>query len=85
MVEGDIPEDAVFSDSSVAAYASLNDFAFNFGHAMYDILFPAFNVMQLLNIYTPDFQLVLAQQQVSSSFGGWAGCMQNCMQCVEEL
>ncbi|KAK9794589.1 hypothetical protein WJX73_000137 [Symbiochloris irregularis] len=64
--EGSIPEEAVFSSAPVAAYASLNDFAYNFGHALFDFLFPVFNALQLLNLYSPDFQLILAQHQGSA-------------------
>ena len=64
VVKGDIPANAVFSDAPVVAYASLNDFASNFGHALFDFLFPVFNILQLLNLYTPDFQLLLADHQV---------------------
>ena len=65
VLPGNIPADAVFSDAPVVAYASLNDFAGNFGHAMFDFVFPVFNILQLLNLYTPSFQLLLAEHQVS--------------------
>lgn len=36
----------------------------NFGHVLYDLLAPIFNMLQLLGLYTPDFQLVFAALQV---------------------
>ena len=63
-VAGSIPEGAVFSDAPVVAYVSLNDAGFNFGHALFDFLFPVFNTLQLLDVYHPDFQLLLAKHQV---------------------
>ncbi|KAA6418193.1 MAG: hypothetical protein FRX49_11851 [Trebouxia sp. A1-2] len=62
-VAGSIPEGAVFSDAPVVAYVSLNDAGFNFGHALFDFLFPVFNTLQLLDVYHPDFQLLLAKHQ----------------------
>ncbi|KAL0030947.1 hypothetical protein WJX79_003275 [Trebouxia sp. C0005] len=62
-VAGSIPEGAVFSDAPVVAYVSLNDAVFNFGHALFDFLFPVFNTLQLLDVYHPDFQLLLAKHQ----------------------
>ena len=64
-VAGSIPGDATFSDAPVVAYVSLNDAVFNFGHALFDFLFPVFNTLQLLDVYHPDFQLLLAKHQVS--------------------
>ena len=66
VVAGDIPAGAVFSEAPVIAYASLNDFAGNFGHTLFDFLFPVFNILQLLHLYTPSFQLLLAEHQVGS-------------------
>ena len=40
------------------------DFLGNFGHVLYDFLFPVFNMLQLLGLYTPDFQLIYAKHQV---------------------
>ena len=48
----------------VAVLASLNDFAGNLGHAEFDFLYPVFNIMQMFNMYTSDFQLLLADHQV---------------------
>lgn len=62
---GDIPPEATFNDAPVVAYVSLNDFAGNFGHALFDFLFPVFNALDLTNTYRPDFQLLLAKHQVS--------------------
>ena len=64
VVPSNIPPDAVWLDAPVVAYASLNDFAGNLGHALFDFLLPVFNVLQLLNVYTPNFQLLLAEHQV---------------------
>lgn len=64
-VPGTLPADAVFSDAPVVAYVSLNDAVFNFGHALFDFLFPVFNTLQLMDMYHPDFQLLLAEHQVS--------------------
>lgn len=58
------PSDATFSAVPVVAYASVNDFVFNFGHALFDFILPVFNSLQILGVYTPDFQLVFAEQQV---------------------
>ncbi|KAL3163114.1 hypothetical protein ABBQ32_009529 [Trebouxia sp. C0010 RCD-2024] len=63
---GAIPSDAVFSDAPVVAYVSLNDAVFNFGHALFDFLFPVFNTLQLMDMYHPDFQLLLAKHQGNS-------------------
>lgn len=89
---GDIPEGVVFSDAPVVAYASLNDFAGNFGHALFDFLFPVFNMLQLVSFYTPAFQLLLAQHQVGSlgpdqivvCAAGFLGycCAEQCHACV---
>ena len=62
---GAVPQDAVFSTAPVVAYVSLNDAVYNFGHALFDFLFPVFNTLQLLDVYHPDFQLLLAEHQVS--------------------
>jgi len=64
-VAGSIPGGATFSDAPVVAYVSLNDAVFNFGHALFDFLFPVFNTLQLLDVYHPDFQLLLAKHQVN--------------------
>lgn len=63
-VPGVLPADAVFSDAPVVAYVSLNDAVFNFGHALFDFLFPVFNTLQLMDMYHSDFQLLLAEHQV---------------------
>ena len=34
---------------------------------MFDFLFPVFNVLQLFQLYTPEFQLLLADHQVESA------------------
>lgn len=68
VISGGIPQDAPFSDAPVVAYVSLNDAVFNFGHALFDFLFPVFNTLQLLDVYHPDFQLLLAEHQVCISF-----------------
>lgn len=47
VVPGFIPDQAIFSNASVAALASLNDFAGNFGHALFDFLFPVFNILHI--------------------------------------
>ena len=60
-----MPQNAPFSTAPVAAYVSLNDYPGNFGHALYDFLFPVFNILQLMNLYDPDFQLLLAEHQAS--------------------
>ena len=64
-VAGSIPGGATYSDAPVVAYVSLNDAVFNFGHALFDFLFPVFNTLQLLDVYHPDFQLLLAKHQVN--------------------
>ena len=58
------PPEAVTAASPVAVLASLNDFAYNFGHALFDFLFPVFNMLQLLGLYHPNFQLLLGTHQV---------------------
>ena len=58
------PPEAFTATSPVAVLASLNDFAFNFGHALFDFLFPVFNMLQLLGLYHPSFQLLLGTHQV---------------------
>ena len=65
---GTLPADAVFNDAPVVAYVSPNDAVFNFGHALFDFLFPVFNTLQLMDMYHPDFQLLLAEHQVSGLF-----------------
>ena len=65
---GSVPPYARYVDAPVAVLASLNDYAENLGHAVYDFLFPVFNVMQLFNLYTPNFQLLLAKHQVLTLF-----------------
>ena len=67
-VPGALPPDAIFSDAPVVAYVSLNDAVFNFGHALFDFLFPVFNTLQLMDMYHSDFQLLLAEHQVRSKF-----------------
>ena len=81
------PAEASTSASPVAVLASFNDFASNFGHALYDFLLPVFNQMQLLGLYHPNFQLLLAKHQVrlpgmsrvqSSGFRAWGSeCRRN--------
>lgn len=61
-----IPSDAAYASQPVAVYASSNDYAFNYGHALFDFLYAVFNQLQTLQLYTPDFQLLLAQHQVAS-------------------
>ena len=58
------PPEAVTAASPVAVLASLNDFAYNFGHALFDFLFPVFNMLQLMGLYHPNFQLLLGTHQV---------------------
>ena len=64
MVRGVRPPHGTTAPSPVAVLASLNDFAYNFGHALFDFLFPVFNQLQLLGLYHPNFQLLLASHQV---------------------
>lgn len=65
---GSIPEGAFFHETPVVAYASLNDAATgNFGHALFDFLFPVFNTLSIVGAYHPDFQLLLAEHQVSAN------------------
>lgn len=45
---GPLPAKAAFSTAPVAALASLNDLAGNFGHALFDFLFPVYNMLSLL-------------------------------------
>lgn len=71
---GAVPQDAVFSTAPVVAYVSLNDAVYNFGHALFDFLFPVFNTLQLLDVYHPDFQLLLAEHQVSNHAGPARTC-----------
>lgn len=59
-----IPAGAEYFDAPVSVLASLNDFAGNFGHALFDFMYPVFNIMQMVNSYTSDFQLLLADHQV---------------------
>jgi hypothetical protein len=66
MTAGNIPTGATFVDAPIVAYVSLNDLAGNFGHALFDFLFPVYNALELMNEYQPDFQLLLAKHQVSS-------------------
>ena len=61
-----IPAGTAFYKAPVVAYHSANDFLGNFGHVLFDYLFPVFNMLQLLGLYTPEVQIVFAQQQVSS-------------------
>ena len=63
IVHAAIPPGAACAEAPVAALASLNDFASNVGHAMFDFLLPVFNSLQLLRAYTPHFQLLLADHQ----------------------
>ncbi|BDA50234.1 hypothetical protein COCOBI_15-3630 [Coccomyxa sp. Obi] len=58
-----IPSDAPYASQPVAVYASSNDYAFNYGHALFDFLYAVFNQLQTLQLYTSDFQLLLAQHQ----------------------
>lgn len=48
----------------MAVYHSLNDFVGSFRHAMFDLIIPVFNLLQLFRMYTPDFLLLEAQHQV---------------------
>ena len=59
------------------AYVSLNNFAYNFGHALYDFLFPVFNVLQLMKVYQPDFQPLRSTRYVYAS--------QNKSKCAEQI
>ena len=59
-----IPSGAAYHAAPVVAYHSANDFLSNFGHALFDFLFPVFNMLQLLGLYTPEMQIVFAQLQV---------------------
>ncbi len=59
-----IPDHAEYHDAPVTVLASLNDFAGDFGHALFDFMYPVFNIMQIFSMYTPDFQLLLAEHQV---------------------
>ena len=45
---GFLPAEAAFSKAPVAALASLNDFPFNFGHALFDFLLPVYNMLSIL-------------------------------------
>lgn len=63
-VSQSVPNGAHYSKAPVTAFVSLNDYAGNFGHAMWDFMYPVFNTVQLVNLYTPDFQLLLAEHQV---------------------
>jgi hypothetical protein len=64
VVQETIPAGAPYSEHPVVVYASSNDFVYNFGHALFDFMYPVFNMLQTLQLYTPDFQLLLAQHQV---------------------
>lgn len=44
---GPLPNGASFSNAPVAALASLNDFPFNFGHALFDFLLPVYNMLSV--------------------------------------
>ena len=48
VVRGPRPVEAPFAAAPVAVLASLNDFAYNFGHALYDFLFPVSRAAALL-------------------------------------
>lgn len=48
VVPGPLPTKAFFSTAPVAALASLNDLAGNFGHALFDFLFPVYNMLSIL-------------------------------------
>ena len=48
VVPGPLPAKAAFNTAPVAALASLNDLAGNFGHALFDFLFPVYNMLSLL-------------------------------------
>lgn len=66
VIPDDIPKIAIFSDAPVAAYASLNDHVSKFSFALFDYIYPVFNLLKLLGVYDPNFQLILAEQhQVS--------------------
>lgn len=67
IVHRKVPSNAIYAAQPVAVYASTNDFIFNFGHALFDFLYPVFNMLQTLRLYTPDFKLLLAQHQVIST------------------
>lgn len=64
VVTGTIPNGSNFHKAPVVAYASSNDFVFNFGHALFDFLFPVFNMLYIMGAYDPEFQLLLADHQV---------------------
>lgn len=66
VIPDDIPKDLPFSDTPVVAYVSLNDHVSKFSFALFDFLYPVFNMLKLLGVYDPNFQLLLAEQhQVS--------------------
>lgn len=55
-----MPTTAVYTDAPIHVLVSGNDFmASNVGHALYDFLVPAFNIMHLFHMYSPRFQLLL--------------------------
>ena len=47
IVSRPLPAEATFSTTPVAVLASLNDFPFNFGHALFDFLLPVFNMLSI--------------------------------------
>ena len=66
VIPDDISKDVPSSDTPVVAYASLNDHVSKFSFALFDFLYPVFNMLKLLGVYDPNFQLLLAEQhQVS--------------------
>ncbi len=65
VIDGSIPAGTTYDEANVVAYVSLNDFAGNFGHALYDFKFPVFNVLKLMKVPT-GFLALLAKHQVSS-------------------
>ena len=59
-----IPSAYAWADTSVAVYASWNQFSENFAHAMYDNLLPVANLLEMFHMGGSDFQTILGLAQV---------------------
>ena len=64
VVKARIPQGTAYHEAPVVVLHSLNDFVGSFRHAMFDLMLPVFNLMQLFRMYTSDFLLLEATHQV---------------------
>ena len=76
VVSGHLPTTATFDTNLVAALASLNDLAGNFGHALFDFLNPVYNMLSLLGTFnTYCIMLWLARTQGFTSIHNTVTCI----------